>query len=442
MQPKESNGLDSLIMANHVKQGFAYLRSEEKHYVFLEPWRKVWADSNGSYSKTKSGIKCFESPWGALEEFHAEMRNAGGSLPCAAGYFAYELCSQIENIEPPELDLLNMPLYEFHSYNKLLVWQGGNVETQDLGSRESFWKMSPAESETLPAPRCEKLDLTLDQLEAELTLGSNFNGESYSKCVSDLIDMIRAGKVYQVNLSQQFDLPFSGSAFELHAAMAAVNPASRGAFLNSEGKFIISSSPELFLKSKEGSLLTSPIKGTKLREGRDQEEITALLHSEKNLAELAMIVDIERNDMGKIAEIGSVEVLSYPRIESTEQLHHLVADVCCKPLASVSFIDLMRAVFPSGSITGAPKIAAMKLISKMEKRARGVYTGSIGWMAGNGDFEFNVAIRTAQIVGERLYFNAGGGVVYDSDPREEYLESLAKTKGFYLAYKSNVMNKY
>ena len=202
---------------------------------------------------------------------------------------------------------------------------------------------------------------------------------------------------------------------------------------------ILSASPELFISAKDSKLFSSPIKGTIPRPPtlkQDQAALESLKHSEKDQAELAMIVDLIRNDLGRISEIDSVRVLSHARSFSLPNVHHLVSDICCSRKSSVSFVDLIKALFPGGSITGAPKIAAMKFISELEQSKRGIFTGSIGHLGPNGLLHFNIAIRTALLIKQRLHFNAGAGIVIDSDPELEYEETLAKASGIFNAWET------
>ena len=255
--------------------------------------------------------------------------------------------------------------------------------------------------------------------------------------------------VYQTNLTQQFKIPNNIISEKFYLNLTNVSPSEYSAYLNIEetenfSKFsIMSSSPELFIESDGNYLLTSPIKGTNPRREDyelDQESKNELLNSYKDHAELAMIVDLERNDLGKIAKTGSVEVIEHARLETLPQVYHLISDIKCVLKQDIKLSTIIKSLFPSGSITGAPKIAAMNYISDLENTSRGIYTGAIGYFGTQGHLKFNVAIRTALSKNSNLYFQSGGGVVLDSDPENEYQESITKAKGIYLSYVNYELN--
>ena len=240
---------------------------------------------------------------------------------------------------------------------------------------------------------------------------------------------ILEGDVYQVTLSQRFEAAFDGDPAALYARLRTVNPAPFSAFVDTGRAAVLSSSPERFLAVRGRRVETRPIKGTRPRTGRPDEDARArrdLESSAKDAAELAMIVDLQRNDVGRVAEYGSVEVADAGAIEEYAMVQHRVAVVNATLRRGASSEDLLRATFPGGSITGAPKIAAMRIIEELEGVRRGVFTGSIGWIGFDGDLDLNIAIRT--IVAERgvAHFHVGGGIILDSKPTEEYQETLDK----------------
>jgi para-aminobenzoate synthetase component 1 len=211
----------------------------------------------------------------------------------------------------------------------------------------------------------------------------------------------------------------------LYAALRNANPAPYSAYLDIGDAQILSSSPECFLRMNDRDIITRPIKGT-LPRHRDPAD---LLRSAKDQAELLMITDLERNDLGRVCEFGSVHVPELFRVESFATVHHLVATVAGKLRADVSHVQALRACFPGGSITGAPKIRAMEIIDELEQHARGVYCGAIGYFGHDGTSHFNIAIRTIVHQSGLLTFHAGGGIVADSEPDAEYDETLAKAEG-------------
>jgi para-aminobenzoate synthetase component 1 len=260
-------------------------------------------------------------------------------------------------------------------------------------------------------------------------LHSNFTREEYLQAVRRVREYIRQGDVYQVNLSQRFSFPFTGEAYRLFLRLFALNPAPFYAYLNCRDFIILSTSMERFLYRREDYLETRPIKGTRPR-GKTPAEDAALgrelAASLKDDAELSMIVDLLRNDLGKVCEARSVKVKEHKRLEAYQNVWHLVSIVTGRVRAGCSQVDLLRATFPGGSITGCPKIRAMEIIDELEPHVRHVYTGAIGYLGLNRNLDLNVAIRTAVISRDTARFSVGGGVVYDSDPAAEYEETIHK----------------
>jgi para-aminobenzoate synthetase component 1 len=248
---------------------------------------------------------------------------------------------------------------------------------------------------------------------------------------------IRAGDVYQVNLTQQLSAPLAGTAWEFYLRLRRVNPAPFGAFLDGGAWAIVSASPERFLGvTPDGRVETRPIKGTRPRgatAAQDAALIAALRASEKDRAENVMIVDLLRNDLSRVCATGSVAVPELCAVESFATVHHLVSTVTGRLAPGRDAFDLLAAAFPGGSISGAPKIRAMEIIAGLEPVARGVYCGAIGYVSATGAMDTSVAIRTAVVRDGVVHFGVGGGVVADSDPAGEYAESLDKARGLVAA---------
>jgi anthranilate/para-aminobenzoate synthase component I len=248
--------------------------------------------------------------------------------------------------------------------------------------------------------------------------------------VARIREEIFRGNVYQVNLTRQERWAFSGNLAEFARRLWSANPAPHSALIADAGWAIVSSSPESFFRISEGRLLTRPIKGTAPRgamPAEDRHLAEALLASPKNRSELAMIVDLLRNDLSRICAGPSVRVNAFPALESYANVHHLVAEIEGELPGKASLETLLRAVFPGGSITGCPKLAAMGLIRELEPWPRRVYTGALGWCRADlRQGEFAIPIRTAWASGGELRFGVGGGVVWDSEPREEYEETRHK----------------
>jgi para-aminobenzoate synthetase component I len=260
-------------------------------------------------------------------------------------------------------------------------------------------------------------------------LVSSFGREPYLAAVRRVLEYIAAGDVYQVNLSQRFSCQGAFDPLDLYLRLHETSPAPFAAFLRWGDLAVVSASPEWFYQTRGDRIVTRPIKGTRPR-GRTEDEdarlAAELAASPKDRAELTMIVDLERNDLGRVCRYGSVIVRDALRLESFAQVHHLVATVEGRIRPGVGPADVVRAMFPGGSITGAPKIRAMQIIDELEPHRRSLYTGAIGYLGRGGSSAFNIAIRTILVEGDRASYQVGGGIVADSDPEAEYEETLAK----------------
>jgi para-aminobenzoate synthetase component 1 len=256
--------------------------------------------------------------------------------------------------------------------------------------------------------------------------------------VQRVIDYIFAGDIFQANLSQRFQAPMPAdlSGFDLYRRLRAINPAPFAAMIKSEDVHIVSASPERFLTLRDGRVETCPIKGTRPRGATpeaDRAFAAALLASEKDRAENVMIVDLLRNDLSRVCRDGTVEVPRLCELESFATVFHLVSTVTGILRPGLSAVDLLRACFPGGSITGAPKIRAMEIIAELEPTRRGPYCGSIGYVGFDGAMDSSIAIRTYAIKDGIVAFQAGGGIVADSRPADEYDETLAKARALIAA---------
>lgn len=258
--------------------------------------------------------------------------------------------------------------------------------------------------------------------------------EAYLKKVEQAQEWIRAGEIYQVNLSQAFRFPPLLHPFLLFYQLNQQNPSPFSAYFRHEQFSIVSASPERFLSKRGQRLETRPIKGT-IRRGKQAAEDdllkAALLSSPKERAELLMITDLMRNDLSRISEIGSVETSEIWRCEAYANVYHLLSIIHSQAKKEFSSLEIIRSAFPGGSITGCPKLRAMEIIDRLEEDPRGIYTGSIGYITGKGDFDLNIAIRTC--IGEKDFssLHLGSGIVIDSDPLQEYQEILSKGASFF-----------
>ena len=263
----------------------------------------------------------------------------------------------------------------------------------------------------------------------KVLLRSNFTREQYIKAVAAAREYICAGDIFQVNLSQRFEADLPIFPYELYRRLRLINPAPFASYLNLDGVMVVGASPERFLRVEGDLVQTRPIKGTRPRGASvAEDEVMAkeLLSSVKDRAENVMIVDLERNDLGRVCRYGTVRVRELCLLETYATVFHLTSTVEGRLRGGKNRIDLLKATFPGGSITGAPKVRAMEIIDELEPTKRSVYTGSIGYLSFSGEMDINIVIRTFLIKDGRAYFQVGGGIVYDSDPEAEYLETLDK----------------
>ena len=267
------------------------------------------------------------------------------------------------------------------------------------------------------------------------SLKSNFTAGGYQQAVARVIEYIRAGDVFQVNLAQRFSIGLQGRRpFEIYQRLLERYPAWYGAFLQFDDNALLCNSPELFLRVRHTAsgraIITRPIKGTRAQ-GVGMRE--ALAGSLKDQAELNMIVDLERNDLGRVCRVGSIQVSEPRTIETHPTVYHGAATIEGTLRDDVNLVDLLRATFPGGSVTGAPKIRAMQIIDELEPVRRGPYCGAIGYLSVDGHIELNVAIRTMIVEQGRVHIPVGGGIVVDSDPVAEYEETLVKARAMFAA---------
>jgi len=352
---------------------------------------------------------------------------ATGDFPLGAaiGYFGYGLKNFVEELPAQAVDDLALPDCWFGFYDNLVVFDHAARQVFEVGQND-VRRRSPDR-----AVRCGASGDPCATT-SNATPRSNFTRDSYRAAIHRAKEYIAAGDIYQVNLSQRFQCDVDASPVEAYLALRKTNPAPYCAYLDIGNVQILSTSPECFLNIHDRYAVTRPIKGTRARasdKAADARTAAELLASPKDNAELLMITDLERNDLGRVCEFGSVHVGELVRVETYATVHHLVSTVEGSLRSDVSHVACVRACFPGGSITGAPKIRAMEIIDELEPHARGVYTGAIGFLGYNQLAHLNVAIRTAVDQRGRLTFHAGGGIVADSEPDAEYDETFAKARG-------------
>ncbi len=424
-----------------------------RSFLSLFPFEQIWVYGNQQwiqhFNKTKK--KLFLNPWEGLKKLLPAFKtNAESSYPSYFGFFGYEMGHYVEEQHSPTtFEPISTPDSYFQRAALLLIVDH-TTGSAELVIEEN-WKQLLEGKEK----ECQAMEQLLTPEWWSKFLSSSASASNsiplsyifekresqthYLDKVKQIKELIYDGDVYQVNLSQQFILRSENldqSPFDLFETLMQINPAPYSAYFKLRQFSIVSSSPELFLQKRRDHLLTRPIKGTIARGlTSDQDEFNrhTLLSSIKERAELLMIVDLMRNDLGKISLPGSVETKEIWGCEAYSNVFHLVATINSRPVPHLHPLDLIRNCFPGGSVTGCPKLKAIETIQKMENRTRGIYTGSIGYFCNNGDFEFNIAIRTAIVQEGRIDLQLGGAVVADSDPEREYAETLQKGDSIFKA---------
>ncbi len=358
----------------------------------------------------------------------------------AVGYFGYDLCHFIEDLPRTTVDDIAMPDLYMALYDVIYAYdeatQVGYVLSTGLPASAGPKRRKQAQAraeDMIERVRSASEPVINSHLPAtSANLQSNFSREEYLAAVSQTKEYIAAGDIFQANISQRFQVPLQINPWELYVRLRQINPASFAAYLDYGSGQVVSASPEKFLEVSDGWVQTRPIKGTRSRGDtpeEDQRLAQELLDSEKDKAELMMILDLERNDLGRVCRFGTVRVPELTVLESYPTVHHLVATVTGQLAEGCDNIDLMRAVFPGGSITGAPKVRSMEIIDELEPTQRGVYTGDIGYLGFAGQMQLSIVIRTIIATGGNAYYQVGGGIVADSQPAAEYQETLDKGKG-------------
>ena len=391
--------------------------------------------SRGRHLEVQVGEDCSTvdgNPLAALDELASSFRPdfplvvepfSGGAI----GYVAYDLKNVIERLPQTAQDDLGLP--------DLLVFWPRNILVHDRS--EARIEALAIEYET---DQCKPADLPTPVAKNEVAgirigdLGSNFTHEGYLDAVGRVREYIRNGDVYQVNLSQRFAFSFEGDPFRLWESLYDLNPAPFYAFVQAGDCQVLCTSMERFLLRRGSRIETRPIKGTRPRGDTPEEDAAfkaELSSSEKDDAELSMIVDLLRNDLGRVCQARSVRVAEHKRLEAYQNVHHLVSIVRGDLRPEVTYGGILEATFPGGSITGCPKIRSMEIIDELEPNVRHVYTGSIGYFGWHENMDLNIAIRTALVYKGRCYLSVGGGIVYDSEPEAEYQETLHKGRTFF-----------
>ena len=413
-----------------------------------------WAAEPKEVFEFRAGQK---DPFGKLtqrlDKYKLE-RNCENALPkgvfCGGwvGYFSYELGRYIEKLPGTTIDDIKMPLIRLCFYDKVICYNHiennfwlialqlpDDVEKpqEKLASLERL--LGKAQTVSVKSPSTADLDdIDFSQIRC------NIDRDYYLRSVEKIKRYIYDGDVYQVNFSQRFECDYNAPPIQLFHWENHYNPSPYAAYIDGGGFHIVSASPEMFITIADEVISTKPIKGTRPRRSEAEQENTRnfneLVGSEKEQAELNMIIDLERNDLVRICRYGTRKVIQQRTIESYPTVFHAVATVAGELREEIGFCDILKAMFPGGSITGAPKISSMEIIDETEPTDRGVYTGSIGFIGIDGNVCLNIAIRTIIITAGKAFAQVGGGIVADSDPQAEWDETITKARALLAAINS------
>jgi len=378
-----------------------------------------------------------------LPRFHGGM----------VGYLSYEVARYFERLPSPDKDPQGLPESVLMLADTLLVFDhlthkikvvshahlDGDVETAYREAIRKIDGLAARLEQPIPPEAPKNVSTTKSDV------SSNFSQAAFEAVVSQALDYIYAGDIIQAVLSQRLARPTHASPFAIYRALRSINPSPYMYYLHLGDFYIIGASPELLVRVEDGIVSNHPIAGTRPR-GKDATEDLVLeeelKHDEKERAEHIMLVDLGRNDIGRISEPGTVEVSQFMDVERYSHVIHLVSHVQGKLRAGLSQFDALRSCFPAGTVSGAPKIRAMEIIAELEREKRGPYAGAVGYLDFSGNMDTAIAIRTIVIKNNIAYIQAGAGIVADSIPEREYQESLAKAQALLAAIDQAEANQY
>jgi len=417
----------------HKEPGFLWLDGQDTRHFFLRDPIAVISSTGAMVTvRGPHGIRNF--PGNSLDVLQAALDAwAGCSEALLAGFISYDAATELENISLG--DATGFPTLHFGLYDFAIT---AGPECWFLQGTDRWRGHVSIETETERLHQAAMIAPAQQNMETRLSPGplvSHPDSASFQTSVSRIVDRIHSGDFFQTNLCRRLEAPLDPRlAWPLYRRMRTINPARYGAFLHmGEGRAVLSMSPELFLRVRGTAVETQPIKGTRRRgqtEEEDRELQGDLLRSVKDRAELAMIVDVARNDLSRVCGPGSVRVEEHSALLTLPTLHHTFSRITGRLREAAGLTGLLRASLPAASITGAPKIAAMQAVASEEGIRRGPCMGAIGWLSLDGDMELSVAIRTAFTDAGRVFYSAGCGLTADSCPRSELEENLTKTAAF------------
>ncbi|WP_077623571.1 anthranilate synthase component I [Sediminibacillus massiliensis] len=406
-------------------------------FIGMNPYKEIIGDDESTTVKSAAGQfdELQERP---LEVLSRQISNQELLLPFpfyggAVGYIGYDAIRQYEYIGGPLRDDINMPDMHMMFYQDVVVFDhlrqtvsilvinlNGNRTEEDLDQALRLLQ------EEITKPKVEP-NQTLENVSFEPFIDQETFMNMVDKAKRHIVD----GDIFQVVLSQRMKASFDVDPFTFYRHLRRANPSPYMFYLDFEDYIVLGASPESLIKTKGRQLITNPIAGTRPRGATEEEDIRLgeeLLADEKEQAEHKMLVDLSRNDLGRVCEVGSITIPKYMVIERYQHVMHIVSEVQGNLRPEYNGIDALISTLPAGTVSGAPKIRAMQIINELEQERRGVYAGAVGYINMNGDVDLALAIRTLVVKDKHAYVQAGAGIVYDSDPASEYQETLNKAK--------------
>ena len=366
----------------------------------------------------------------------------------AVGYFGYDVVRYVERLPNAPPDDRHLPDLSFALYDRMVIFD--QIKKTVLVVAHA--RLDQADPQAAYQAACDQIDTMCRQLQqgtADLQLtdinlrgeptlewSSSFTRDGFESAVRHCQDYIRAGDIFQVVIGQRLQLETSARAIDIYRALRIVNPSPFMFLLKTPRVQLVGASPEIMVRVEEGKVTVRPLAGTRRRgatEEEDQRLEQELLADPKERAEHVMLVDLARNDIGRVAEYGSVHLSDLMKVERYSHVMHITSDVSGRLRAGQTALDALRAGLPAGTVSGAPKVRAMQIIDEVEPCRRGPYAGAVGYIDFTGNMDTCIALRTLVMVGQTVYVQAGAGIVADSQPAEEYQETLNKAKGLLLA---------